>query len=309
MGAGEDIDSPVMLVLGDSVAWGQGLPEGNKFATLVCDQLKSRPEYAGMKLVIRARSGAVIGASLTARSPRFVPSEIPWTYPTVIQQCEGYDGDPDKVRIVLLDGGINDVSVDVIIDPRTTSARLEQLIDDYCRRDMAILLDKVCGKFSNPACRVIVTGYYQIVSRASGYAPTLKFLELWGISQAAQILAAGGFSDLVALCELFHRRSDEALKAAVDEANARWSNRIVFVPSGFTAENAMFQENTLLWGFRGTPPFVDAADELRQFRAELCSNFYDDGSVRCTTCRFASIGHPTALGAIRYYERIMASLP
>ncbi len=309
MGAGSG-DSPVMLVLGDSVVWGQGLEEWNKFSTLVFDQLKLRPEYAGMVQAVRARSGATIGAGSGPAPPRAVPSEVPWTYPTVTQQCDRYTDDPDNVRVVLVDGGINDISVGVIVNPATAPTDLSALVERYCHRDMSMLLRKVAGKFSNPECRIIVTGYYQILSAASSYAPTVSFLELWGITTASTLIStATGFSNLVALSELFWKQSDTALAQAVSEVNADYDDRITFVPSGFTPDNSLFQDNSLLWQFKGTPPFVDAADDFAEYRAEVCSNYYPDGTVPCATCRFASVGHPNANGAIKYYEQIMQAFP
>ena len=309
MGGGSG-NPPVMLVLGDSVLWGQGLQEWNKFSTLVYDQLKYRPEYSGLTLEVRARSGAIIGASSGAPPPRNVPSEVPWSYPSVIQQCDGYSGDPNDVRVVLLDGGINDVTVRTIIDPATQLADLSALVERYCHVDMVALLTKVTQKFSDPACRIIVTGYYQILSAASSYAPTVSFLELFGITTASTVLSTStGFSNVVALSELFWKESDRALAQAVKDVNPNCGNRITFVPSGFTAANSLFQAGSLLWIFSGTPPFVDAADDFRDFRAQVCSNYYADGTVPCATCRFASVGHPTANGAIQYYQQIMQAFP
>jgi len=94
-----------MLVLGDSIAWGQGLQEWNKFSSLVCDQLKYRPEYLGLTRAVLARSGAIIGADAEREPPRAVSSEIPWYFPTIIQQCDRCAGNPDDVRLVLMDGG------------------------------------------------------------------------------------------------------------------------------------------------------------------------------------------------------------
>jgi hypothetical protein len=296
---------PAMLVLGDSVEWGQGLQEWNKFSSLVRDQLKYRPEYEGLTCTALAHSGAIIGVGVGPQW-RNVPPEVPWHLPTIIQQCDGYSGNPDDVRVVLLDGGINDVSVDVIINPETTQSDLSAKVERYCHSDMATLLRKVAGKFSSPQCRIIVTGYYQILSEASRYAPTVSFLELWGISAASSLIStAGGFSNLIALSKLFWTESNAALARAVDEVYADCGNRITFVRSGFTPNNSLFQEGSLLWQFKGTPPFIDAADDFADFRAQVCSNHYADGTVGCATCRFASVGHPTADGAQKYCEQIM----
>lgn len=310
MGATPGSGPPIMLAMGDSVIWGQGLQEWNKFDSLVCDQLSYRPEYAGLTLVRLAHSGAIIRPERD-QTGRAAPGEVPWPFPTVIQQFESYDGDPDAVRVVLLNGGINDVSLQVIANPLTTPGDLSDLIQRYCRQGMVDLLESVAAKFSNPACRIIVTGYYQILSDASDPAPTVAYLELLGITEASRLLGtATGFSDLVALSHLFWQGSDAALSNAVDQVNPAFGNRITFVRSGFTEENSLFQDSSLLWVFSGTPPFfVDAADDFRDFRAQVCSNFYPDGSVDCLECRFASVGHPTAGGAIKYYEQIMQAFP
>jgi hypothetical protein len=88
-----------------------------------------------------------------------------------------------------------------------------------------------------------------------------------------------------------------------------FGNRITFVRYGFTEQNSLFQDDSLLWVFSGTPPAVDAADDFRDLRARACSNFYPEDSVDCAECRFASVGHPTAGGAIKYYEQIMQVFP
>lgn len=309
MGATFGSGPPIMLAMGDSVIWGQGLQDWNKFDRLVCDQLKYRPEYAGLTLVRLAHSGAIIGADKD-ETGRAAPGEVPWHFPTVIQQCEGYDGDPDAVRVVLLNGGINDVSLQVIVNPQTTPGELGDLLQCYCDQGMVELLNSVAAKFSNPACRIIVTGYYQILSTASSFAPTVAFLELLGITEASTLLStATGFSDLVGLSHLFWLGSDTALRKAVDDVNRTFGSRITFVRSGFTEQNSLFQDDSLLWAFAGTPPVVDAADDFRDLRARVCSNFYPDGSVGCDECRFASVGHPTAGGAIKYYEQIMETFP
>ena len=118
MGAPSANGSIVMLVLGDSVTWGQGHQNFNKFHQLVCDQLQYRADYQQIAPVMRAHSGAIIGART---SQQWTPKngEIPIAGPTILAQCRHYDDDPDAVRVLLLDGGINDIGVGTILNPST----------------------------------------------------------------------------------------------------------------------------------------------------------------------------------------------
>src|SRR5260221_7311432 len=142
MGAPAGNNSTVMLMLGDSVMWGEGNQPFNKFHQLVCDQLQYKDDYLGITPVMRAHSGAIIGAHTDRQwTPR--NGEIPVAGPTILTQCRHYDDDPDAVRVVLLDGGINDVEVSRIIDPSTTSTELRELIRDACYTDMIQLLGEV----------------------------------------------------------------------------------------------------------------------------------------------------------------------
>jgi hypothetical protein len=298
--------APVLLAIGDSVVWGQGLNDENKFYRIVWDQLRQRTEYSGLVPSLQAHSGAIIGAG-EASTGRAAPGEIPWKYPSIIQQCQNYDGDPNAVQVVLVDGGINDVTVQAIVDPETAIADMDRLVDCYCYRGMADLLRLVTQRFANPDCKVFLTGYYQILGSASSTVPTIAYLELLGITTASKIItSATGMDDLVALSRRFHMQAEAALAKAAADVNAENGDmKIRFVNSGLSDRNALFQQESMLWGLKGMPPFLDAADDFEKFRSQVCSYFYLDGSVDCATCRFASVGHPTAGGAIQYARQIL----
>ncbi len=305
MGAPSASDSIVMLALGDSVLWGQGHLPHNKFHQLVCDQLRYQSDYEGITPVMRAHSGAIIGAH-TDRQWTAKNGEIPVAGPTILTQCRQYDGDPDAVRVVLLNGGINDVDVGRIIDPSTSSTELRHLIDDACYTDMLQLLGEVAAKFSNPKCRIVLTGYYQILSRRSDLTNAVKYLLTRGVINAASLLASTrGLSDATDNCQQFHQESDQAFANAVGEANKTAGGRVAFVASGFTAADALFQNETMLWGLTNLQP----QDSLEDYRDEVCPNFYRDSLLDCLKCRFASVGHPNGNGAIKFYQQIMNEFP
>lgn len=135
-----------ILALGDSVVWGQGLKDGNKFVERIRASFGADAELASL-----ARSGSVI--DLQARTPQEHTSllfgELPRSLPGILSQLEIADGnadfasylgredfDPDfwikakqDVRrqidgygtappdFVLLDGGINDLRAMQIVLP------------------------------------------------------------------------------------------------------------------------------------------------------------------------------------------------
>jgi lysophospholipase L1-like esterase len=101
-----------IVTLGDSVTWGQGLPEAQKFDSMVRDALGHRFP-GGVSLQRFAHSGAVIAANpVTGNSAN---GEVPVSRPTIVEQCDGFSDSPDTVDLVLVNGGINDVGVTKIL--------------------------------------------------------------------------------------------------------------------------------------------------------------------------------------------------
>ena len=101
-----------MLVLGDSILWGQGLKEQNKTWYLVKTWLQTNGHSVRER--IEAHAGAMIGTP-GAEMPKTltVHGEIASAYPTLHDQIDiavrSYV-DPSLVDLVLVDGCINDVT-------------------------------------------------------------------------------------------------------------------------------------------------------------------------------------------------------
>jgi hypothetical protein len=163
------MDEPIrMVVFGDSVPWGQGHREKDKYRYKVDQAL-------GATSVNYSHSGATIGVGdHTVEAP--CNGEAPVAYPTILKQCEMFNDDPASVRIILVNGGINDVNIRVIMFPLTTSEYLSRQIRRYCHDDMYTLLDQIAGKFSHPDAAIILTGYYPIVSPESDPFSVDKYL-------------------------------------------------------------------------------------------------------------------------------------
>src|SRR5436190_21357401 len=107
-------DRPLnLLVLGDSISWGQGLKDEHKIWYLIkiwLEQMIGRDVHAW----VLAHSGAVIGSpdDPAGGSSEQVDGELSRAYPTINGQLnnaiKGY-ADPAQVDMVLVDGCINDL--------------------------------------------------------------------------------------------------------------------------------------------------------------------------------------------------------
>jgi hypothetical protein len=149
-----------MVTLGDSIIWGQGLPESMKFRRLVANWLQS--QYGTSRKVVQwtthAHSGAVTGWGLypteTCPSPQNCndpdiwyamhpssgygpgypyPGEVPFGYPSIsfqigmtVNDLKLKGVDPANVDLVLFDGCINDLSATNIVNPSLVETNLLQ---------------------------------------------------------------------------------------------------------------------------------------------------------------------------------------
>lgn len=293
---------PIRIVtFGDSVPWGQGLPNDHKFDSLIQAHLIAHGHPATLER--HAHSGAVIGFHPTAGDT--APGEVPVTRPTVSEQVAAFDHSPETVDIVLVNGGINDVGVANILNPFAIIPPLSARIESACHDRMLALLHQLRPVFSKPTCRILVTGYYTILSEQSDPLHVPDFLRMFGI--AAPPLPVGGiFLDPFAgRCRQFFTESTIHLQAAVAETG---DPRIRFVPSGFTDDNAIFVPGTsLLWGL---DPFLNPEDPIADQRRPQCDLAFPEpiDFLRREQCHRASAGHPNFAGARQYADQLLAAL-
>ena len=179
-----------MLVLGDSVMWGQGLADEHKFSYLVrewiCEQRNSGncQDKDDVQIHVEAHSGAVIAKPekdnqkkeedrfTRTNSPIRYPGEVNNVYPTVWGQVDlarRYYLDnsipPEEVDLILVNGGINDMGAPRILAPKLLgflAGNVTNFAKKYCEDDMKLLLDKVANTFPN--ARIVVPGYFPLVS-------------------------------------------------------------------------------------------------------------------------------------------------
>ncbi len=299
------MDPFTIVTLGDSIPWGQGLQEAEKFDTLVKDALTpDHPEGVVLKRV--AHSGAVIGAFGATGVPE--PGEVPSSRPSIIEQCDQFSDSPESVDLVLLDGGINDVGVATILNPLALIPTLSSRTTRACHNGMLMLLRKIGAKFSKPTCKIRVTGYYTIVSKQSDPLGVEKLLKLHGIALPDFGNPTAEFLEpVIRRCQEFFADSTASLQQAVADAA---DSRITFVPTGFTDANAIFVPGTsLLWNLDlddGLGPQDPVAAD-RHAQCDLAHGGPLNAFAR-EFCYRASAGHPNVAGARQFKDQLLATL-
>src|SRR5271157_1017891 len=299
-------DSFRIVSLGDSIVWGQGLLPNEKLDWLV--QRALLPRYpGGGTLESLAHSGAVIGASGASGNPQ--PGEVPAARLSILEQCGQYANSPETVDLVLLNGGINDVGVASILNPFSLIPPLDARIKHACYDGMSALLRSVIAKFSKPSCKILVLGYYPILSGRSDPAGVARLLGLFGIGVPAFLDETADFvNPVIARCEAFFTDSTLHLSQAIAGVG---DPRVAFVPSGFTDANSVLVPGTsLLWGI-GLDAGLSPQDPVAAARRPLCDIAYP-GSPQALArqiCYRASAGHPNVPGAAQYSRQILAALP
>jgi hypothetical protein len=181
-----------MIVLGDSIMWGQGLEDGQKFSTAVQQWVRAQLPGVGVRREVFAHSGAGIGPDGGDGSPP-KPAELPTGVPSVTKQIElaktrlGQVGvSPEQVDLVLMDGGINDVGVPNNLlnnNPNfttpTSAAFIAARTQQVAVAPMCTLLHNVATAF--PAATIVVTGYYPIVSEFTNADPMYSWVNVIGV--------------------------------------------------------------------------------------------------------------------------------
>jgi beta-glucosidase/6-phospho-beta-glucosidase/beta-galactosidase/lysophospholipase L1-like esterase len=299
------IDTLRILVLGDSVAWGQGLPAHEKYSTLVEAALAATSGGIKSYSTILAHSGATIGIGDVTVMPA-LPGEVPTSYPTVLQQLDNYGGASDSVDLVLVTAGLNDVNIRTVLNPLNKAADFAPAIEQHCHQDLRTLLVATASRF--PLATVVATSYYPILSEDSDTTLISAFLVAAGLTVAGLpggILSGQLLAQVLVNCRAFHELSTFAIAAAVDDANDEFgATRVLFADPGFGGDNAALASSP--WVFGINPDLSPQDNIVATQRAPACEANLDRTDV--FVCRRASMGHPNSDGAQAYAAAIMQAL-
>jgi len=202
-----------MIALGDSIMWGQGLPDSMKFRNTVANWIEA--QFQGTRKVnqvCRAHSGARTGwgaypadtngadpdTFYVSRNGYPYQGEVPFGYPSVSFQIGKAVADfqargigPADVDLVLLGSGANDISISNILDVAKVETNLGkgELANgpNWVRTNtnsmvvghMKNLLPQVMSQFPNAA--IVMTGYYPPVSESSDLLLLTAYLAILGL--------------------------------------------------------------------------------------------------------------------------------
>src|SRR6185436_1706544 len=154
-----------MLVLGDSILWGQGLKNEHKSWYLVKSWLQ---ESAGLRVRerIEAHAGAVVGSEGTAPPETLtLYGEISSAWPTLHDQIDDAlraIEDPSQVDLILVDGCINDVNARRLMNAANTPEGIKALAQEKCGTPVESLLVRIASSFPNS--HIMVSGYFPVIS-------------------------------------------------------------------------------------------------------------------------------------------------
>jgi len=323
-----------LLVLGDSIAWGQGLREEHKAWYLVKTWLENNSGRQ-VRQRVEAHSGAVIGSvGDSAGNP--VPAldgEVNRGLPSVNDQIDDAlrsDTDPAKVDLVIVDGCINDLDARRLLNAVNTPEGIREAAQQKCGPPMEALLSRITRTF--PSAHVIVTGYYPILSERTESDLFMRALARRFYTGAARMNDKQLRARLIEISRQWYLGSNQMLAIAagnVDEQlRAQGSRqRVLFAEVGFQPEQSFAASQSRLWGFDASwlrkvlviltlgRVTLKTNDEQRNQRNASCKATFKPAAGetkqqkearenRIMLCRLAAIGHPNRKGAQVYADAI-----
>lgn len=325
-----------LLIVGDSLIWGGGLKEEQKFSTLTHNWL--REVFAGRRAV-NVKNNSHSGATLTLHQNeadllakagqdegKYYPPEVNVSFPSVKKQLEMAaaeygDVNRGKVDLIMLSGGLTDISTAGILNPKGDNDELKRDVEKYCYGSMLEVLTRAGELFPNAFIGVV--GYFPILSEKTdtgrlfnGMLEAYEFPRMFKPMVNNPIMRPLMFKKMkkkaIVRSRIWIADSDRHLAAAVNKFNGELKKpRAVFIKGPVTEDNCFETPNTLL---------------IRMGRKGRVDDFvYDERKAQCNAalpelekktgikyplrfCELAAVGHPNVEGAKAYAESIKTVL-
>lgn len=321
------------LVAGDSLVWGQGLEEKDKFYTLIADWLRGEI-FEGRRQVylsVEAHSGSTLKfhpdeAEKYKRIGRdetyYFKPEVNVSFPSIYKQIEVA---AEKYRVagvpgadlIMITGGITDVTTSAVYNPKGDDDELRRFARLYCFEHMYEVLSRAAEL--HPNALLTVVGYFPGIGPKSSDKRLLNaWLEALDTSGLKKFFMNNAlvrpffFTKLkkrgIERSRIWVEESNKDLAAAVDKLNSTLGKtRAVFIRAPLTEDDATEAPDTKVFRM-GKNGIV--ADPMARIRIRDCNDALPklkaetgiDYPVRL--CEIAAIGHPDPAGARAYAEAI-----
>ncbi len=283
--AGSGAGTPLrMVVVGDSVMWGQGLSESHKSSKIVQTWLANKLSTRVVRTV-HAHSGAQIRSQ--AEHGGIFHGEIPSALPTVGAEIDDVDR-PGEVNVLVLNGCINDLPSDALLGGPLNVAQLAARASEKCYLPVKGLLERAIARF--PKAIVIFVGYYPLFTQnpLPGTNTLEQLQRLWCEN------GCGGINvDLKTRSRAFYDSSNTAIGRAVREVSIMHpTRRIKFAQWPYSESGGYGSGVSQLWS-------LSDQDEIQLDRIQDCAKaFLQTRSWKhATLCDKAAVLHPNVRGA------------
>jgi len=325
-----------MLVLGDSILWGEGLKTEHKSWYQVKTWLEANTGRSVIER-IEAHSGAVIERGSVDDSRTATNGEVDVALPTVNEEIDSalrFYSDGSTVDLVLISGCGNDVGVQNLLNA-SGSEEIDRMTQAKCGSPMERLLRKIATSF--PAAQVIVVGYYPFFSENTRNDFIMKALARRFFKMTAGAPRIGRkevLEQLTANSSTWYQTSNRTLAEVARRINIEFGagrQRIMFAKIEFPSDYSFATKGTRLWGFDRSPfrmmlvllsfgkILLPPNDEVRSQRRASCTDVFKrqpdetseqktDRQRRHLLCRYASLGHPNKKGALLYADAVTNAL-
>ena len=328
-----------LLVLGDSISWGQGLKEEHKAWFLIKKWLELNTG-AVVRAQVEAHSGAVIGEltqpGFDPRNNYSLDGELSRAEPTINAQIDNAlrsFADPAQVDLVLVNGCINDVDARRLLNAANTPDNIREFAQAKCGPPVEALLTRITLAF--PSAHVVIIGYYPIITEYTANDLFMRALAKRFYTPAAdtpRLNDKGLRARLIAISREWYQTSDQMLAAAARKIDSQLAakgshQRVMFADAAFQPEHSFAANRTRLWGFDASTlrkilvlltlgkVELRTNDERRSQRSELCKALLKKGENetpeqkntredRLLRCRLAAVGHPNRKGAAMYADAV-----
>ena len=321
-----------MLVVGDSILWGQGLKDEHKSWYYVKEWLQ---KHTGRTVNerIEAHSGAVIERTSDTENLVSANREVNLGLPTIHEQLDNalrFYSNASQVDLVLVSGCGNDVGVEHLLNSSDIN-EVNERTETKCGSPMEKLLRRITSSF--PAAKVIVTGYYPFFSELTkndfvSRALARRFFKTR--SNRSRMSSREVFERLKINSKAWHEASDKSLAETVRKVNAALfdqTQRVMFARIDFPPEYSFAAGKSRLWALNRSPfrmflvivsfgkILLPPNDEARKYRTAGCNDIYreppnetpeqkKERKKRRLYCRYAALAHPNRMGAVVYADAV-----